>query len=101
MRLTSADAFSSDRRRVTRWTAKFHELCVDNKTQEHGKKGQAGGGDKSEAVELLCEIDQVSDDRAKGHNSQSNKHVQGGIELREILLWLPLKQSASYRRYHP
>ena len=34
----------------------------------------------------MREIDQVSDDRAKGHDSQSNEHVQSGVKLGEVLL---------------
>ena len=67
-------------------TAEFHEFCVNDETQDDGDEGETGGGDKSEAVELLCEIDQVSDNRTCGHDPQSDKHVQGGIELGKILL---------------
>ncbi len=59
---------------------------MDDEPENDGKKGEGGGGDKGEAIELLSEIDQVSDDRAKGHDSQSNEHVQSGVKLGEILL---------------
>ncbi len=60
---------------------------MDDEPENDGKKGEGGGGDEGEAVELLSEIDQVSDDRAKGHDSQSNEHVQSGVKLGEVLLW--------------
>lgn len=34
----------------------------------------------------MREIDQVSDDRAEGHDSQSNKHIECGVKLGEVLL---------------
>ena len=59
---------------------------MNNESENDGKKGEGGGGDEGEAIELLSEIDQVSDDRSKGHDSQSNEHVECGIKLGEILL---------------
>jgi len=35
----------------------------------------------------LSEIDQVSDDRAKGHDSKPNEHVESRVKLGEVLLW--------------
>lgn len=59
---------------------------MDDEPENDGKKGEGGGGDEGEAVELLSEIDQVSDDRAKRHDSQPNEHVECGVKLGEILL---------------
>ena len=67
-------------------SAQLHKFGVDDEPENDGKKGEGGGGDEGEAIELLSEIDQVSDDRAKGHDSQSNEHVQSGVKLGEILL---------------
>ena len=59
---------------------------MDNYANDDSEEGEGGGGDESEAIELLREIDQVSDDRAEGHDSQSNEHVQSGVKLGEVLL---------------
>ena len=37
-------------------------------------------------IELICEIDQFSDDGSCGHNAQTDKHIESRIKLREVIL---------------
>ena len=71
---------------ITLRTAQLHKFGVNNEPEYDGEKGQSGGGNEGETIELLREIDQVSDNWSKGHDSQSNEHVQSGVKLGEILL---------------
>ena len=59
---------------------------MDDEAKENGEEREGGGGDEGKAIELLSEIDQMADDRAEGHDSQSNEHVQSGVKLGEVLL---------------
>ena len=59
---------------------------MDDEAEQNGEEREGGGGDKGEAVVLSSKIDQMADDRAKGHDPQSNEHVQSGVKLGEVLL---------------
>ena len=81
------DLWSLGRGCVALRSAQLHKFGVDDEPENDGKKGEGGGGDEGEAIVLLREIDQVSYDRAKGHDSKSNEHVESRVKLGEVLLW--------------
>ena len=71
---------------VVFWAAEFHELGVHHQAQNQGHKSEGGGGNEGESVEFVCEVDQLADDGAKGHNAQPDEHVESGVELGKVLL---------------
>ena len=57
---------------------------MDDEAEKNGKEREGGGGDKGEAVVLSGKIDQMTDDGAKGHDTQSNEHIESGVKLGEV-----------------